>query len=82
MACLESFLFYVQHKKDEDISHFNNALFVLSGKSGVKIVFLIFLVFGSIIKMNQMKTIFSQHKKYDLFLEIFFYYYYFFFFEK
>ena len=68
MAHVEYFLFYVQHKKDEDISHFNNALFVLSGKSGVKIV-----VFGSIIKMSQMKTIFCQHKKYDLYLEIVFY---------
>ena len=67
MAHVEYFLFYVQHKKNEDISHFNNALFVLSVKSGVKIV-----VFGSIIKMSQMKTICSQHKKYDIYLEIFF----------
>ena len=29
------------------------------------------LVFGSIKKMSQRKTIFSQHKEFDLFLKIF-----------
>ena len=39
--------------------------------------FLYFLVFNSIKKKSKWKTIFGQHKKYDLFLEIVFHYFFF-----
>ena len=47
-------------------------------KSCAKIVFHIFQCLRASKKISQRKTIFSQHKNYDLFLEIVFHYFFFF----
>ena len=73
--CFDTILNYRLFQKFKLLRYdkFNHLRFVcFDRKHCVRIVFLVFQCLVASEKMSQMKTIFDQHKKYGLFLEIVF----------